>query len=189
MSELQVNVADLLLPTGARRQVAVTALVDGLRSGASAVEAPLEVDVMLERVSSGVMVSGEVRGSWAATCSRCLTPLDRGFRAPVRELYARAHGDELAYPLEGGLVDLELAVRDTVVLRLPLAPLCDPGCRGLCPTCGIDRNEAACGCPERATDIRWAALANLGTTGGAPDRVPTTDDDDERGRTRGQRSN
>lgn len=189
MSELQVNVADLLVPTGARRRVALAARVNGLQAGASVVEAPLEVDVTLERVSGGVMVSGEVRGAWVAACSRCLAPLDRDFGVPVRASYLADHGDELAYPLEGVLVDLEPAVRDAVAMQLPLVPLCDPGCRGLCPRCGVDRNEVACECAERPADVRWAALSELATDKDISDsgRAPT--DDDERGRTRGQRSN
>lgn len=189
MSELQVNVADLLLPTGARRHVAVTARLDELQAGACGVEAPLEVDVMLDRVSGGVMVSGEVRGTWVATCSRCLAPLDRGFRVPVRAPYLAEHGDELAYQLEGVLVDLEPAVRDAVALRLPPIPLCDPRCRGLCPECGADRNEVTCACAEGPVDVRWAALAELAMTEGLSASGPAPTDDDERGRTRGQRSN
>ena len=65
------------------------------------------------------------------------------------------------YPLEGEEVDLELPVRDTVLLDLPAAPLCREDCAGLCPLCGIDRNEADCDCDPNPPDPRWDALRAL----------------------------
>ncbi len=68
--------------------------------------------------------------------------------------------DDEAYPLSGDFVDLLPLVHDAVLLELPIAPLCRPECAGLCPNCGIDRNEATCACaPE--PDSRWATLDAL----------------------------
>lgn len=80
---------------------------------------------------------------------------------PVRELFEASPVEGETYPLAGDLLDLEPAVRDAVVLELPPAPLCDPACAGLCPSCGADRNETACGCPPVAPDPRWDALREL----------------------------
>jgi uncharacterized protein len=49
-------------------------------------------------------------------------------------------------------------VREAWLLAVPGFVTCRDGCRGLCPTCGADRNETACGCAERVVDERWAAL-------------------------------
>ncbi|HJV09433.1 MAG TPA: DUF177 domain-containing protein, partial [Acidimicrobiales bacterium] len=63
-----------------------------------------------------------------------------------------------SYRLGHDSVDLEPLVREALVLDLPLAPLCEEDCRGLCPTCGADLNLGDCDCPPAETDSRWAAL-------------------------------
>jgi uncharacterized protein len=81
----------------------------------------------------------------------------------VRERYVEEEGadlDDEAYPLAGDVLDLEPLARDAVLLDLPLAPLCAEDCLGLCPQCGINRNEETCSCEEPA-DPRWSALDSL----------------------------
>ena len=81
---------------------------------------------------------------WRGECRRCGGPVDgRPWSPGVQERYAPAGGtdrDEEAYPLTGDELDLEPLARDAVLLELPLAPLCTEDCRGLCPTCGANRN-------------------------------------------------
>ena len=60
-------------------------------------------------------------------------------------------------------IDLEPLARETVVLELPQAPLCREDCLGLCPDCGVDRNEGTCSC-EPPRDPRWSVLDELRTT-------------------------
>jgi len=88
--------------------------------------------------------------------------------ASVRERYAPVGAtdeDEDAYPLSGDELDLEPLARDAVLLELPLAPLCAPDCRGLCPQCGTNWNVASCDC-QPAGDPRWSALDALRDPGG-----------------------
>jgi uncharacterized protein len=68
--------------------------------------------------------------------------------------------DELSYPIEHSFVDLAPLVHDAILLDLPLAPLCREECAGLCPFCGIDRNEGTCDC-QAPLDPRWATLDGL----------------------------
>ncbi|MEI6710017.1 MAG: DUF177 domain-containing protein, partial [Actinomycetota bacterium] len=67
---------------------------------------------------------------------------------------------EYFYPIDQDFIDLAPMVHDAVFLDLPLAPLCSSNCKGLCPYCGIDRNEATCEC-QGDTDPRWATLDTL----------------------------
>lgn len=62
---------------------------------------------------------------------------------------------------EGGEVDLGQALLDELSLTLPMAPLCRPYCPGICPVCGRQLSEGACGCRSQETDPRWAKLAKL----------------------------
>jgi len=64
----------------------------------------------------------------------------------VDELFELVPLDGETYQLDEDVIDLEPMVRDALLLELPLAPLCDPDCAGLCATCGVNRNLTACEC-------------------------------------------
>jgi uncharacterized protein len=107
------------------------------------------VEVVLESVHGGIMARGRVRAPWVGECRRCLGQAKGEVEVEVNELFeplADPDDTERSYPLDGDQLDLEPMARDAVVLELPLAPLCSPGCRGLCPQCGANRNEGPCRC-------------------------------------------
>ncbi len=163
MTALRCNVADLLHHPAARRPVHLE--TDGTDFGAvggTRLDAdPLVIDVVIERVPDGVVVRGTVQGVMTADCSRCLRPITRSFTWNVNELFESHPLEGQTYQLEGEEIDLELPIRDTVLLGLPLMPLCTTDCAGVCPQCGIDRNETTCSCNNNPTDARWDALSAL----------------------------
>jgi len=163
MTALRCNVSDLLHHPAARRgeHIEIPGSELGGTAGSRLSTAPLVVDVWLERIPDGIVVHGTVAGEYESECSRCLTPVRAHFEMPVRELFERDVIEGETYPLEGEEVDLELPVRDTVLLDLPAAPLCREDCAGLCPVCGVDRNGATCDCDTDPPDPRWDALRAL----------------------------
>lgn len=134
---------------------------------------PMELDIRLESVIEGVLVTGVADVTVEAECSRCLEPVTWGEDIEFTELYAyeptdaRGHvlapgedDDEDQPMLQGDLLDLEPTLRDAVVLALPLAPVCSDDCLGLCSECGVNLNDD----PKHAhdqTDPRWDALSSL----------------------------
>jgi len=119
--------------------------------------AEVTADVVLEAIAGGIAVHGRVLAPWTGTCRRCAAPVGGTLDVAVRELYTERGDGEETYPLAHDEVDLEPLARDAVLLELPVAPLCRPDCRGLCPVCGADWNEGPCSCEARR-DPRWAAL-------------------------------
>ena len=109
-------------------------------------DSEVAVDVALEAAHPGVLVSGVVRAPWVGECRRCLGAAGGQIVAEVRELFEPDGDPETTYALEGEQVDFEAMARDAILCELPLAPLCQPGCRGLCPVCGGDRNLDECRC-------------------------------------------
>ena len=158
-----VDVVALRRHHGYREHVTIHAPLAGMRVTESEVpdDAPIDVDVTLEAVEGGIIVAGTITAPWVGECRRCLGRIDGTVEATVEELYVREPEEGEAYPIEGDHIDLEPLARESVVLALPLAPLCRPDCAGLCPTCGADRNAGPCGCPDRDGDPRWAALDAL----------------------------
>ena len=134
---------------------------------------PIALDLRLESVLEGVLVSGTADLQVSAECSRCLDPFDWHQEIDFAELFrypstdARGaiveeedESDDPLPELQDDLIDLEPTLRDAVVLDLPLAPLCSEDCLGLCPACGMRLEED----PQHAhetKDPRWAALAAL----------------------------
>jgi uncharacterized protein len=128
----------------------------------------VELDLTLTSVSEGVYVSGHVRGSLAGECGRCLNEISESFDVTLGELFAYADStteettdeDEVGR-MQGDLFDLEPAVRDAVVLTLPVTPLCRPDCPGLCPECGVHFDDLPADHNHEDVDPRWAALRNV----------------------------
>jgi uncharacterized protein len=109
--------------------------------------AELELDVRLEGVAEGVLVTATVRAPLVGECARCLDLFTSSTEVRFTELFAHEAGDDEAdgYLLDGDLLDLEPALRDALVLELPLAPLCADDCPGLCSECGVRLADAEAG--------------------------------------------
>lgn len=125
---------------------------------------PVELDLRLESVVEGVLVSGTAGVQIVGECSRCLEPVRAPLRVAVQQLFEYPNAeptpeaDEDPLPrLVGELLDLEPTLRDAVVLDLPLVPLCTAECPGLCEVCGARLADDP-GHGHDTTDDRWAAL-------------------------------
>ncbi|MEA3019162.1 MAG: hypothetical protein QOI47_686 [Actinomycetota bacterium] len=162
-TELVVPVADLLPHPGARKTVQREAIVDGLAVSGSRVPdgATVRLDLELQAINDAIVAVGEVHAPWAGECRRCLKAITGDVVAHVQEIYEREPVEGETRLLANNEVDLTEMARDVVLLELPLAPLCDDDCLGLCPTCGVDRNTTSCACEQEAPDPRWAALSQL----------------------------
>ena len=134
---------------------------------------PVELDLRLEAVMEGVLLTGTATATLVGECVRCLEPIEDEILARLQELYvypdqhlkATEHDDrdldDETSLLEDDLLDLEPLLRDAVVLALPFQPLCEDDCPGLCPDCGARLADDPDHSHEAAIDPRWAGLAAL----------------------------
>lgn len=162
----------------------------GIGDGIIGVEEGSDVHVegSFDSIADGLIFNGLIVAPVHAECIRCLKPISKDWhvnamaffpynsdvagRGASRSTPADKHGDidiiaeedeaEDTYPLSAGsaYADVEALVRDNLVESLPLQPLCEEDCQGLCPQCGINLNDN----PDHhhdVTDIRWAGLAGL----------------------------
>lgn len=134
--------------------------------------APLELDLRLESVSEGVLVTGTVAGPTVGECARCLTAVTGDVEIELTELFAypdsatdeTSESDEIPRVDTSGqadTVDLEQPIVDAVGMALPFVPLCRPDCAGLCPQCGVPLATAEPGHQHDQIDPRWAKLAGM----------------------------
>ncbi|MEV0333248.1 DUF177 domain-containing protein [Nocardia sp. NPDC050717] len=149
-------------------------------------EAAVELDLQLQAVSEGVLVTGTVSGPTVGECSRCLEPFDDRVEIRLTELFAypdstteQTTEDDEVYRMEDDLIDLEPVILDAIGLELPLQPLCTPDCAGLCPECGVRMAIAGPDHGHEILDPRWAKLANFAAAApgtGDPAEGSTTPD-------------
>jgi uncharacterized protein len=135
-----------------------------LGEGAATVAAgsPVDIDLRLEGLHEGILVTGEVDVTATGECVRCLDPVRLAVQVEFQELFAYSPDEAFDFEVRDDHVDLEPVVRDAVVLSLPFQPVCRPDCPGLDPATG----EKLSSQPEdqpRAADPRWAALEGFGT--------------------------
>ena len=139
---------------------------------------PIEIKFRAESVSDGVLVTGEISSRAKGECGRCLEALDRELTHKFQELFnyesrmpqrsgaqhkgeedeANEVDDEL-FALDGDFADLEVPIRDAVILAMPINPVCRPDCRGLCSECGERLDSLPEGHSHTKIDPRWSGLA------------------------------
>jgi uncharacterized protein len=128
---------------------------------------PVGLDLRLEAVVEGVLVSGTVTAPLTGECARCLERVSDRATVEIRELFyypdraVEVDDEEETNVVVDDHVDVEPTVRDAIVLSLPLSPVCRPDCAGLCAECGARLDDAGPDHAHGRPDTRWAALSSL----------------------------
>ena len=138
----------------------------------------IEADIRLESVTEGVLLSAEIYAVAHGECIRCLDPVELVVERNIQELYRyeptpekgrrsqRKEDDidleaEDELQMEGDLMNLEIPIIDAIILALPVNPLCDEECLGLCPECGEKWESLPEDHSHGVVDARWSSLAPL----------------------------
>ena len=159
-----LSVYDLLHRAGEMREHSIEVVVpERLGEGQVAVQAGavLDLDVRLEGLHDGILVSAAVTGTATGECSRCLKPIAEPVEVDIAELFAYDVDEAFDYQVHEDHVDLEPVVRDAVVLSLPFQPVCRPDCPGLDPVTGERVEDIPDYQPREGVDPRWSALAGF----------------------------
>jgi len=129
---------------------------------------------MVEHSGGEVRIQGRYSVEMASICDRCLKrtrfPIEAGFDLYYRPMSSIAREEdvevddaevEMAF-YEGSGIELQDVLQEQVLLALPMQRVCSEDCKGICPVCGRNRNEAVCDCHiESQGDERWNALRKL----------------------------
>ncbi len=132
----------------------------------------LALDVRLESVHEGILVSGTADGEYVGECGRCLTDISGPVEVEFQELFAYPGEEETDFEVQDDHVDLETLVRDAAVLSLPFQPVCQPDCLGLDPITGEKLTESTGAEAAAPIDPRWSALQKITDQGSAETRAP-----------------
>jgi uncharacterized protein len=125
----------------------------------------LNLDLRLESVAEGILATGDFDVVAKGECIRCLDPIDLTLERNFQELYSYKPDPEIEEEdqllMDGDILDLEAPIRDAIVLALPINPLCEEDCEGLCSECGEKWRELPEDHAHQQIDARWGALAGL----------------------------
>lgn len=162
-SALTVDIVALRRRTGATARIHRSVVIDDLAVTTAQVrDGRVDADLSIENVLEGVVVSGHLRATADGECRRCLEPVSELIDLPIREIFELHPTEGETWPIVEDHIDLEPMIRESMLLALPLAPLCREECRGpqpdRFPTARTeDRPDAA----AASSDPRWAALDEL----------------------------
>jgi len=170
--QAQLSVVEDLRRPGVRRSVHRVLDLAGAGTSVAALagDGLVDADFVVEAVGDDIVVSGTLRTLWVGACRRCLDEVEGQLEVPVREIFERRPTEGETYPLGDGMVDLGPMVRESVLLALPLAPLCSTDCAGPdperfparpAPDGGSPGGDAETAGDEPPRDPRWAALDEL----------------------------
>lgn len=118
-----------------------------------------------------VRVEGDVGTRVLLQCARCLAEFETDISARYTVYYSRAREGEFSDPeielaendllsayFTGDEIDVTPELAEQLLMEIPIRPLCDERCKGLCPHCGTDLNQQSCGCPASGPFGAFAQL-------------------------------
>lgn len=159
-----VDVYDLMHRPGEMREKALDITVPSEFGNAMIgikTDSHLHLNLRMESLHDGILVSAEIDGTAAGECGRCLIEIEQAVQVEFQELFAYSSDEAFEYEVHEDTIDLEPVIRDAVVLSLPFQPVCQEDCLGLCPECGVRLLDNPGHEHEAPIDSRWAALGNL----------------------------
>ena len=138
---------------------------------------PIDLEVRLESVHEGILVSGTADTRYTGVCGRCLTDIAEPVEVEFQELFTYPGQEAADFEVQDDHVDLETLVRDAIVLSLPFQPVCQPDCPGLDPNTGERLTESTGESERTPLDPRWAALQQYTTDPEGPAPGAASDSD------------
>jgi len=160
---MRINVAQQLKePIGQVRRYQISEINDQ--------DLPIEGEVQLLRTNRSILVTARLKTTVKCICSRCLEEFEYPLTMGIEEEYFPTtdmiSGLSLSLPEgtegfvidESHVLDLSEAIRQHTLLALPMKPICENVCAGLCPDCGQNLNYGPCNCTGMTVSSPWAQL-------------------------------
>ncbi|HDP69908.1 MAG TPA: DUF177 domain-containing protein [Actinobacteria bacterium] len=165
MSELIINVSDILRVSGAKKAFEQNCEFRPLHNKEKLnFSSPVHFKFSIENIGNQLFVRGKVSGTLRLTCCRCLRIFDIEEEVLLDEVFLPANifkEVEESFKIINNKIDLRPAIEQSFLLCLPIKSICDENCKGLCPRCGKNLNDDYCDCPKNEIDLRFLKLKRI----------------------------
>ncbi len=169
---MRVMKVDLRSITPDGSDLSFSEISDDLELVAEGFNFPEPVEVTLSAAKSGdeIVFQGRISTMVEMECARCLDIFEMDINSRIQfvvqlldinQPQAAEDDDFIILPRTTAEYDISQRIRESILLELPLKPLCSEDCRGLCPMCGVNLNETECECTPDKNDERWDPLKQL----------------------------
>jgi uncharacterized protein len=164
---VNIDISELKDDLGASMDVSFRESMEPLLLGGTEIpfQGPVCAELSILNEGNCFSLYGSVHANAILTCSRCLKPLVFPLNGNVEARYCEEQeepaGDEELLPLEGSKIDIIPALREALILAMPVKIICSESCKGLCSICGKDLNQGDCDCQVQEIDSRLIVLKEL----------------------------
>lgn len=124
------------------------------------VNRPVKITGELVKATEGIYFKGNLYAELKTQCSRCLEDVLYNLTVDFDEFYS-SMSDDADYKIIENNIDIQRLIEDNIIMNVPLKPLCDEYCKGLCPICGTNLNKSNCACDNQVIDPRLEKLKNF----------------------------
>lgn len=123
----------------------------------------VHLDASYCSIGGNIELKGTVSARLELICSRCLESFVQDVECPVEECFSHQPVDDMLAISASDTIDIDICIRNSILMSLELLRVCSPHCKGLCPVCGVNRNEVSCTCgaEEAARDNPFSVLHEL----------------------------
>jgi uncharacterized protein len=130
----------------------------------------VKLQVSLDKSLRQILLHAHMKGEGAFVCDRCLDNFTWQMEEKYSMVYIQGNRSTVDLKKEEGVqilsadtnyIDLDEDVRQYILLAIPQKLLCEENCKGLCATCGKNKNTEDCTCDGQVADSRWDALKKL----------------------------
>ncbi|MCX7711902.1 MAG: DUF177 domain-containing protein [Clostridia bacterium] len=162
---MKVDISHISKVDGASLELEISENLEGLESSVEGFEFedPVDFKGTLVNIGGILKLDGHLDVAYTSKCSRCLKDLKSEMSVTIRESFVNGEklADEDSYTYEGNYVSIDKALKDNIVLNLPVRQLCTEECKGLCKICGGDLNAKDCDCKEETMNPQMEVLKNF----------------------------
>lgn len=134
----------------------------------SKVLGPILAQLTVTNTGEGYLVTGDLSLEVELRCSRCLKPSQTTLITSIEEEFLnhpKSQHEQLFWDdeflVDGCELDTTSLIKESILVSIPMKPICRADCLGLCPTCGANLSEEGCDCSSAEIDIRLAPLSKL----------------------------
>jgi uncharacterized protein len=162
---MKIDISSLLKADNASLDVEFNETLEELNEATDGFEFNDAVNFIgtLAKIGGIIKLQGKLKTTYAVKCYRCLKDISGNLDINVKENFVNSenNSDSEIYTYVGNNLEINTALRDNIILNLPMKQVCSEDCKGLCPNCGTDLNVGTCECKGNDINPKMEALKNF----------------------------